>query len=141
MGRAVFPEDTSPMAVLPQESDRGDASVGPLHKPKQSNQTNESELTMRGTVKFFDASKGFGFCRRDDGNGDTFVHIKQCCGVKMLHEGDRIEFDLGINPKNNRPQAIDVRLLKQDGSDPAADDPVATPRYGEVFFERGNEVD
>jgi cold shock protein len=52
-----------------------------------------------GTVKFFNAMKGFGFIQRDDGQPDTFVHISavERAGMGTLNEGDRLEFELEID--------------------------------------------
>jgi len=52
-----------------------------------------------GTVKFFNAMKGFGFIQRDDGQPDAFVHISavERAGMSSLNEGDRLEFELEID--------------------------------------------
>ena len=52
-----------------------------------------------GTVKFFNATKGFGFITRDDGQPDAFVHISavERAGMISLNEGDRIEFELEVD--------------------------------------------
>ncbi|MFM9978345.1 MAG: cold-shock protein [Sphingomonadaceae bacterium] len=52
-----------------------------------------------GTVKFFNAMKGFGFIQRDDGQPDAFVHISavERAGMTSLNEGDRLEFELEID--------------------------------------------
>ncbi|PCJ92802.1 MAG: cold-shock protein [Flavobacteriaceae bacterium] len=46
---------------------------------------------MTGTVKFFNASKGFGFITNDDTGNDIFVHVTALNGVE-LNEGDKVEF-------------------------------------------------
>ena len=54
----------------------------------------------RGSVKWFNEKKGFGFISRDDGN-DVFVHysaIKRD-GFKVLYEGDEVEFEVTQGPK------------------------------------------
>ncbi len=61
----------------------------------------------KGTVKWFNEKKGFGFISRDDGD-DLFVHyssIKQD-GFKMLYEGDEVEFQ--VAPGKKGEQAVDV---------------------------------
>ncbi len=52
-----------------------------------------------GTVKFFNAMKGFGFIQRDDGQPDAFVHISavERAGMTSLNEGDRLEFELEVD--------------------------------------------
>jgi len=52
-----------------------------------------------GTVKFFNAMKGFGFIQRDDGQPDAFVHISavERAGMQTLNEGDKLEFELEVD--------------------------------------------
>ncbi len=53
-----------------------------------------------GTVKWFNASKGYGFITREEGE-DVFVHYKAISGegFKTLDEGDKVEFDIVEGPK------------------------------------------
>lgn len=64
-----------------------------------------------GTVKWFNAEKGFGFITPDDGSSDVFVHhsVIQMSGYKDLKEGQKVEFDITQGPKG--PQAENVRPL------------------------------
>ena len=62
---------------------------------------------MRGTVKWFDAQKGYGFIEAEDGK-DVFVHHSaiQMGGFKTLDEGDEVEFEVEQSEKG--PKAMDV---------------------------------
>lgn len=53
-------------------------------------------MSINGTVKWFNDSKGFGFITREDGQKDCFVHHSAIRGegFKSLSEGDRVQFDL-----------------------------------------------
>ena len=63
----------------------------------------------QGTVKWFNAEKGFGFIAQEDGGDDVFVHYSaiQTQGYKTLDENQKVEFDVTQGPKG--PQAENVR--------------------------------
>lgn len=66
--------------------------------------------SMKGTVKWFNAKKGFGFISDETGN-DVFVHFSalQMDGFKVLDEGDEVEFEVVNGEKG--PQAANVTKL------------------------------
>ncbi len=63
---------------------------------------------MKGTVKWYDSSKGFGFIQTEEGN-DVFVHHTgiESEGFSVLEEGDDVKFD--ITEGRRGPQAINVK--------------------------------
>lgn len=62
---------------------------------------------MTGTVKWFDAGKGFGFITAEDGK-DVFVHFSaiKAEGYKSLAEGDQVEFDIVDGPRGAQAENV-----------------------------------
>jgi CspA family cold shock protein len=68
-----------------------------------------SNQRILGTVKWFNAGKGFGFIAPDDGSKDVFVHYSAIAGAegyRNLDEGDRVE--MTVEQADKGPQAVDV---------------------------------
>jgi CspA family cold shock protein len=86
-------EDSGPPRDRGDRPDRGGGDRGGA---PQRQLTGEK---ASGTVKFFNAMKGFGFIQRDDGQPDAFVHISavERAGMTNLNEGDRLEFELEVD--------------------------------------------
>ena len=65
----------------------------------------------QGTVKWFNAEKGFGFIAQDGGGADVFCHFSAITGTgyKSLDENQRVEFDITQGQKG--PQAENVRVV------------------------------
>ena len=66
-----------------------------------------------GTVKWFNAQKGFGFITPDDGGNDAFVHISavERAGVGDLREGQKVGFDLVSDHKSGKMAADNLKIL------------------------------
>ncbi len=66
----------------------------------------------KGTVKFFNPQKGFGFIQRDDGQPDAFVHISavERAGIPTLNEGDRLEFELEVD-RRGKHAAVNLSTI------------------------------
>ena len=67
--------------------------------------------TLKGTVKWFNFRKGFGFIEREDKEKDAFVHASavKAAGMRYLNEGDKLEFTLEDGPKG--PAAVNLKKL------------------------------
>lgn len=64
-----------------------------------------------GTVKWFDAQRGFGFITQDDGGKDAFVHISavERAGLGNLSQGQRLGFDLVTDQRSGKPSADNLK--------------------------------
>src|SRR5262249_51054029 len=69
-------------------------------------------MAMAGTVKFFNAERGYGFIKPDDGGRDVFVHVTavERAGLKSLTEGQRISFDVEPDNKGKGPKALNLLI-------------------------------
>jgi len=66
-----------------------------------------------GTVKWFNAQKGFGFIAPDDGGADAFVHISalERAGIADLQEGQKVGFDLMLDGRSGKMSAEKIQVL------------------------------
>jgi len=65
-----------------------------------------------GTIAHWNRERAWGFLRRSDGKPDLFVHLNRVVDdVEELAIGQRVSFEVGANPRNQKPEAIDVRVI------------------------------
>ncbi|HKA02196.1 MAG TPA: cold-shock protein [Candidatus Solibacter sp.] len=66
-----------------------------------------------GTVKFFNAQKGYGFIAPEGGDSDVFVHISavEQAGLKTLHEGQRVSFDVVTDQRRGKTNAQNLKVV------------------------------
>jgi CspA family cold shock protein len=67
----------------------------------------------KGTVKFFNADKGFGFITPEGGGKDIFIHISalQASGIQSLREGQQITFDTEADRMGKGPKAVNINIV------------------------------
>jgi cold shock protein len=72
----------------------------------------ENCMTL-GTVKWFNAQKGFGFIQPDDGGKDVFVHISavERAGMHGLDEGQKVSFEVVANRRTGKSAAENLRAV------------------------------
>ena len=66
-----------------------------------------------GTVKFFNAQKGFDFIVQDRGGPDVFVHISavERAGMRNLNEGQKLSFDVQTDPRSGKSAAANLQAV------------------------------
>jgi cold shock CspA family protein len=71
---------------------------------------------MIGRIVVWRQERFFGFIRSDQTAKDTFVHGRQleAGGIKHPREGTWVEFDIGVNERNNMPEAVNLKALPKD---------------------------
>jgi len=67
----------------------------------------------KGTVKWFNAQKGYGFIQPEDGSKDVFVHISavERAGLYELREGQKVTFDVVASPKTGKSSAENLKTV------------------------------
>jgi cold shock protein len=67
----------------------------------------------RGTVKFYNGAKGFGFIQPDDGGKDVFVHISavERAGMSNLNEGQKISYEVVADRRTGKSSADNLRAV------------------------------
>lgn len=66
-----------------------------------------------GTVKWFDAQKGFGFIQPEDGGNDVFVHISavEQAGLRALVEGQKVSYVVETDPRRGKSSAAQLKSV------------------------------
>ena len=67
----------------------------------------------KGTVKWFNAEKGYGYISNDEGGEDVFVHFSaiQTDGYRTLEEGQKVEFEEEMDERKGKLRAVNVKPL------------------------------
>ena len=92
-----------PLTVFPLGVVECGKPVGPIGK--------ETRMAT-GIVKWFNATKGFGFIQPDDGGNDVFVHISavERAGLSRLAEGQKVSYEVVVDSKRGKSSAENLRV-------------------------------
>jgi cold shock protein len=101
---ALLPKNIAEIGFKPARRSRGpDSAFAHLGEVKMTT----------GTVKWFNATKGFGFIQPDDGGNDVFVHISavERAGMGSLNEGQKISFESKVDSMRGKTSAENLRAV------------------------------
>jgi CspA family cold shock protein len=108
--RTIFPRT---FQKLPQKSTSLD--LGPNTCAKRLDvHHSERNFVNKGTVKWFNNQKGFGFIQPENGAQDVFVHVSavERAGLPTLSEGQRVNFQTLPDSKGKGPKAVNLKLAE-----------------------------
>jgi CspA family cold shock protein len=106
---ALFPPGTTPQDIAEIGFELVRKSRGP---DRAFAHLGEVKMTT-GTVKWFNATKGFGFIQPDDGGNDVFVHISavERAGMGSLNEGQKLSFESKVDSMRGKTSAENLRAV------------------------------
>jgi CspA family cold shock protein len=83
-------------------------ALSSLRQSSSTRSLDQENVVAKGTVKWFNAQKGYGFIEQADGGKDVFVHVAELApGVGTLSENQAVEFE--VQQAQKGPQAVNVR--------------------------------
>jgi CspA family cold shock protein len=106
--------DRAEPALLPKTSLKSDLSPREGRAGAFAHFAHLGETKMAtGTVKWFNATKGFGFIQPDDGGNDVFVHISavERAGMGSLNEGQKLSFESKVDSMRGKTSAENLRAM------------------------------
>ena len=81
-------------------------------QPRPAREPAQAAGSGAGVVKWFNATKGYGFIQPDDGAGDVFVHVSAVeeAGLRELRDGQRVSFDVERDRRSGKTSAVNLRV-------------------------------
>lgn len=108
-GREWYKRLEDRTVVKRENRERAKKGLPALPLPNQQPKLSQPKVRVKGTVKWFDLNKGYGFVSPDDRKADVHVHKSNLSGVASLRENDRVEFERVQGSKG--PWANNVRKI------------------------------
>ncbi len=70
-------------------------------------------MSNKGTVKWFNGTKGYGFIQPEAGGADVFVHISavERAGLSSLNEGQKVAYEIQNDPKRGKSSAVNLKAM------------------------------
>jgi CspA family cold shock protein len=111
-GRELWPA-VAPSTAADDLLQNIDANLSARERIRSNTRFTKGLSMATGTVKWFNAQKGYGFIQPDDGGKDVFVHISavERAGLYNLNEGQKVSFDVVKSPKNGKEAADNLRAV------------------------------
>jgi cold shock protein len=103
------PKGAFPKTTQNPDADRANGSPG----LKNAFAFPQEAIMAQGTVKFFNAQKGYGFIVQDNGAPDVFVHISavERAGMSNLNEGQKLSFDIEADRRSGKSAATNLQAI------------------------------
>jgi cold shock protein len=105
--------DRAEPAPLPKTSLKSDLARAKVVRAQRAFAQSWRNKMATGTVKWFNATKGFGFIQPDDGGNDVFVHISavERAGMGSLNEGQKLSFESKVDSMRGKTSAENLRAM------------------------------
>jgi CspA family cold shock protein len=102
-----------PLGLSQEHAKSGLDRANSSHGRKRMTRFQMEAIMATGTVKFFNAQKGYGFIVQDAGGPDVFVHVSavERAGMRSLNEGQKLSFDIEADRRSGKSAATNLQAV------------------------------
>jgi cold shock protein len=102
-----------PLGLSQEHAKSGLDRANSSHGRKRMTRFQMEAIMATGTVKFFNAQKGYGFIVQDAGGPDVFVHVSavERAGMRSLNEGQKLSFDIEADRRSGKSTATNLQAI------------------------------